>query len=261
MYKVLIVWALSAELNIIKKEIKNLELRNIKVSYFSSWMGNYNMILNLSRFLEQEKGYDFVINIWVCWYKEIKTDFFQVVRILNLSNNDELIVPNIIDFWELNSIASSENIVYDKSEIKSEEYVDMESYGFEKVMDSFFLARLILKIPVDNIWIETKEFDFEKAKKYLKENIDYKTLFEKIEDYLQKNKKEIKDLQKYIDFFKFSFSQSIIFEKLFNKFEVLTDENFEEYFYKYIRSLDKTKNSKNESRKFLDNLEKYLSDK
>jgi hypothetical protein len=41
--------------------------------------------------------------------------------------------------------------VYDEKKLEEEKYVDMESYGFEKVCDSFSVARVILKIPVDKV--------------------------------------------------------------------------------------------------------------
>lgn len=75
--KILLVTALSQELNVIKSEIKKLKIPNLKVSYLSTWMGNYNMILNLTRFLEQNWDFDFVLNIWTCWYKSDYKDFFQ----------------------------------------------------------------------------------------------------------------------------------------------------------------------------------------
>lgn len=261
MKKILIVWALSQELNPIKKEIKKLSLRNIKLSYLTTWMGNYNMILNLSRFLEQEEKFDFIVNIWVCWYSENKKDFIQVGRVLNLWNNHESIIPNIIGFWELSSIASSENIIYKSTELREEQYVDMESYWFEKVCESFKLPRIILKIPVDKVWSETKNFDYKKAEKYLEKNINYEKLLKKISSYLEENKIENKDLSKYNNYFSFSFSQKLIFEKLYNKFEVLTWNDFEKYFYEYIRWLEKLENNKQESKKFLDKLEQYLEDK
>lgn len=261
MKKILIVWAFSGEINSIKKEIKKLNFTNIKLSYLTVWMWNYNTILNLTRFLENEKDFDFIINIWVCWYKDKIKDFFQVARILNLSNNSETIVPNIIDFWDLISIATSENIIYDFFQLKWEEYVDMESYWFEKVCDSFNIPRIILKVPVDKIWNETKNFDFKKAHEYLEKNIDYKLLLEKIINYLDSIKKENLDLSKYNNYFNFSFTQKIIFEKLYNKFEVLTWESFQKYFYNYIRTLEKIENQKDETKKFLFNLDKYLEDK
>lgn len=261
MKKILIVWAFSQELNPIKKEIKKLSLRDIKLSFLTTGMWNYNMILNLTKYLEQEDNFDFIINIWVCWYKEIKEDFIQVWRVLNLSNNSEYIIPNLISFWKLVSIASSENIITNNNDLKEEEYVDMESYWFEKVCENFKIARMILKIPVDKVWKETKNFDFKKAELYLEKNINYEELLEKISNYLNENKIENKDLSKYNNYFAFSFTQKIIFEKLYNKFEVLTWEDFEKYFYEYIRSLEELQNTKQESKKFLDKLDKYLEDK
>lgn len=261
MKEILITWAFSQELNPIKKEIKKLNLRDIKFSYLSTWKGNYNMILNLTRFLEQEEDFDFIINIWVCWYKESKIDLLQVWRIKNLSNKKEIIIPHIIDFWKIESILSSENVIYNSDQLEDEKYVDMESYGFEKVCDSFNIPRIILKVPVDKVGGETKKFDFQKAERYLSENIDYKDLFKKIIDYLDKHKIKNKDLSKYNNYFNFSFTQKVIFEKLFNKFEVLTWDDFEEYFYKYIRGLEEMENSKLEAKKFLENLERFLEGK
>ena len=260
MKKILIVWALSKEINIVKKEIKKLKVKNLVFNFLTTWIWNYNMILNLSRYLENNEV-DFVINIWVCWYANNKKDFIQVWRVKNISNNKELIVPNIIDFWELESIASSEKVVYEIKDLLWESYVDMESYWFEKVCESFSLARIILKIPVDKVWDETKNFDFKKAEKYLEKNIDYLKLIKKIQKYLEKNNLEKVDLTKYNNYFSFSFTQKIIFKKLYNKYEVLTWEKFEEYFYKYIRNLEEIKNTKQESKKFLENLENYLENK
>jgi len=217
MKKILIVCALSAELNNIKEIVKNLGLRDIKLSFFTTWMGNYNTILNLTRFLENN-SFDFIINIWVCGYKTEKIDAFQVARIYNLANLKELIVPNLIDFLSLQSIACSDKIIFDSLLIWDENFVDMESYGFELVCDSFKIPRIILKIPVDKIWDETKKFDFEKAKKYLNENIDYKLLFEKISIYLENGEEKI-DFEKYFKDFNFTFSEKEIFKKLYFRYK------------------------------------------
>ena len=259
MYNILIVSALSGELNPIKKEIKKTKFNGLNISFLSVWIWNYNMILNLTRFLENYEV-DFIVNIWVCWYKEENIDFLQVWRVKNISNNRELIVPYIFDFWKIKSISSSEKIIYDRNEIE-EQFVDMESYWFEKVCENFKLPRIILKVPVDKIWEETKNFDFKKAEKKLKDNIDYLKLLKKIENYLDKNKKEKIDLSMYYNYFSFSFTQKIIFEKLYNKYEVLTWENFEDYFLKYIRNLKEIKNKKYESKRFLENIENFLENK
>jgi len=261
MKKILIVWAFSQELNPIKKEIKKLLLIDTKVSYLSTWIWNYNMILNLTRFLEKEDDFDFVINIWVCWYEENKKDFIQVWRIFNLSNKKEKILPSIITFWEVEGIVTSDIVIYNDEFLNEWKYVDMESYWFEFVLEKYDIARMILKIPVDKVWEETKDFDFKKAEKYLSKNINYEELLNKIKGYLDENKKEKINLDKYNNYFAFSFTQKIIFAKLFNKYEVLIWEDFEKYFYDYTRSLDEIKNSKQESKFFLENLEKYLNDK
>jgi len=245
MYKILIVWALSQELNIVKEQIKELALRNIKSSFLTTWIWNYNMILNLTRFLEQNNDFDFIINIWVCGYtspqssslKEREQDeFIQIWRIFNLSNKKELIIPNLFDFWKLSSIASSEKVIYNYLELEWEEYVDMESYWFEKVCDSFSLPRIILKVPVDKIWKETKNFDFKKANDLLQNNIDYKKLLEKIEWYLentfsiQRKVKEKWVLKKYKEYFWFTFSENEIFKRFYYRYNALVDHDFDIYF-------------------------------
>lgn len=234
MKNILVVCALSAELNEIKQILKDAKFRDIKISFFTVWMGNYNTILNLTRFLENN-SFDFVVNIWICWYKDKKIDAFQVARIYNLSNSKEVIVPNLIDFLSLESIACSEKIVYDTSSLPLGEtewglfFVDMESYGFEMVCDSFKIPRILLKIPVDKIWSETKNFDFEKAKLYLSKNIDYKTMLEKISIYLEKQEEKI-DFDKYFNDFNFTFSEKEIFKKLYYRYVSLIWNDFDTYF-------------------------------
>ncbi|MDD2907631.1 MAG: hypothetical protein PHH98_03235 [Candidatus Gracilibacteria bacterium] len=247
MKKILIVCALSSELNNIKEIVKNLGLRNVKLSFFTTGMGNYNTILNLTRFLENE-SFDFVINIGVCGYKTEIIPAFQVARIYNLSNNKELIIPNLIDFLSLKSIACSEKIVFDSSIILEELFVDMESYGFELVCNSFSVPRLILKVPVDKIGDETKNFDFEKAVTFLKQNIDYKALLEKVISYLDKKEEKI-DFEKYFKVFNFTFSEKEIFKKFYFRYNSLVGSDFEEYFLE---------NSSLEKKVFLKELEKFL---
>ena len=247
MKNILIVSAVSQELKAIKEKIKELNISWFKISYFSTWIGNYNMILNLTRFLENN-DFDFVVNIWVCWYKSEYIKSFQVSRVLNLSNNKELIIPYIIDFLELRSIASSENIIYDWKKLLDESFVDMESYGFELVCDNFKIPRLLLKVPVDKIWIETKDFEFEKAKKLLKDNINYNLLFEKIDSYLSKIEKN-DDLEIYFKNFNFTFSEKEIFKKYYYRYKSLVENDFDKYFEKNKLEVKKT---------FLNNLWLFL---
>ena len=238
MIKILFTAATSWELRVLKQEIKKLTLKNIRVDFLLIWIWNYSTIYNLSSTIDKQK-YNFIVNIWVCGYSEICQKFIQIGRIKNLSNNKELIVPSFIKMWNLESIASSEKIIYLSDEIWEENFVDMESYGVEFVSSQYEIPRIILKVPVDKIWEETKKFDFEKAKKLLWENIDYKLLLDKISEYIEKNKTYKTDnvfLKKYHNHYKMSFAEKAIFEKLFNKYSVLIEdewwENFEDFFEK-----------------------------
>jgi len=261
MKKILFVSALSAELKIVKQEVKNLQgelswkdkrgspggnisKTNLEISFFECGMGNYKTILNLTRFLEKNK-FDFIVNIWVCGYSfspptkgELEGGVIQIWRIKNLANEKELIVPYFFEFSKIGSIISSEKIIYDISKIWEENFVDMESYWFELVCNSFNIPRIILKVPVDKIWEETKNFDYKKAKKFLKENINYKKLIEKIEKFLNKTssqpspleEKELMIKQKILNNYKWTFSEKIIIEKEVNRFIVLELWNLEEFF-------------------------------
>ncbi len=259
MKKILIVWAFSREINVVKEEIKKLELRDVKTSFLSVGIWNYNMILNLTRFLENH-DFDLVINIWVCGHALSNNEqelFFQVWRVFTLSNNKELIIPRIIDFWKSKSIACSEKPVYDDKKIHDEKYVDMESYGFEMVCDSFSISRIILKIPVDKIWEETKKFDFKKAENNLRNNIDYKSLFAKLEEYIEnhfnvwKGKYKVNHdiFETYNEVFNFTFSENEIFKRLYYRYISLVNKDFD-YFFEQNKGQNK--------KEFLKWLEKYL---
>lgn len=226
MYKILFVSALSWELKPIKEKIKKLNISNLKIDFLSTWMWNYNMILNLTKYLSS-KDYCFVVNIWSCWYKNLedKKNIYQVARILNSSNDKELLVPINFKVSNLISCYCFEKPV-SKFDIKNN-IVDMESYGFEIVADSFQLPRLILKIPVDNIW---EKFD----KNIFLDNldkIDFKNILESIKSYLETIPQK-DNLDKYICYFRFSFSQKQIFRKLYSKYIALVWDDFESFFQK-----------------------------
>ena len=278
-YRILFVSALSAELKIVKQEIKKLNIsNNLEISFFESWIWNYKTIMNLSLYLAEQK-YNFIVNIWVCWWNfDNKTGqpqgiaptelcrgapcgypdkVIQISAIKNISNNKELISPIFFEFSKIKSIFCSEKIIScptslplgqgelswkDKRECPGVEtewglvFVDMESYWFEMIWNKFQYPRIILKVPIDKIWEETKNFDFEKAKKCLRENINYSELLEKIDKYLDKNNnKDFSEEEnilknKIINNFNFSFSENIIIDKLLNKFIVLELWNLEEFF-------------------------------
>ena len=221
--------------------------------------------MNLWLYLFEHK-FDFIVNIWVCWYSPLSQPFpprekgveklIQISGIKNISNNKELISPVFLEFAKIKSIACSEKIVFDSNFLEWEKFVDMESYWFEMVCNKFDIPRIILKIPVDRIWEETKNFDFEKAKKYLAENINYSELLEKIEKYLEKTspqpspleEREYKVKNKILNFYEWTFSENIIINKLLNKFIVLELWNLEEFFEKN-RELGK--------KEFLNKFKKY----
>ena len=276
MKNILIVSALPAELKEVKQAIKKLNFKWLKFSFFSSGMGNYNMIFALTTYLEEHKDIDFVVNIGVCgwsphpspllWEERECNDFIQVWRIKNIANDRELIVPVFFEFEKIKSIACSEKIVYDERILWEENFVDMESYGFEFVCDKFNLPRIILKVPVDKIGEETKNFDFEKAKKVLRENIDYERLCVNIERFLNnKNKPHPSPLLwrrgDILEKISFTESQKIIFERLYNKYEVLVWDDFDEYLENFLKDFEEKKIEKRDVKRFLKELEEYLEDK
>lgn len=258
MKKILIVWALSQEINVVREEIKKLELRNVKTSFLTTWMGNYNMILNLTRFLENH-DFDLVLNIWVCGYKEENKEVFQVWRIKNIANNKELIIPKIINFSTVETISCSEKVVFEPNEIWEENFVDMESYGFEKVCDSFSIPRIIIKIPVDKIWNETKNFDFEKAENNLRNSVWYKELFENIIEYIENHFKIGKwkydvhytEIDNYSEKLWFTFSEKEIFKRLYFRYLALVNKDFYLFF---------ENNKEFKKKDFIKELENYLED-
>lgn len=115
---ILFTIALPIEAKTIKQEIKNLNLKWIKIDFLITWVWVLNTIYSIKDYIEKNAKPDFIVNIWVCWKTESESeDFFQVYRIKNLSNNKEVICPVYIDFLELHSIACSDKIITDKSEL------------------------------------------------------------------------------------------------------------------------------------------------
>lgn len=230
MYKILITTALSQELKVVKNIIKWLEIKNIKVDFFSTWIWNYKTILNLTKYLN-EKKYDFIVNIWICWYVE-KDEIIQGARIYNISNNKELIVPIPFIFENLESIACSEKIILDKNEIAEEKYTDMESYWFDLVLDNFNLPRIILKVPYDKIWTqETNNYNISILEEKLSK-VNYQKLLEEIKNFLDKYKIPEVNFEKYFEKLKLTFSEKLIFQKWYFKFISENKGNFDDFFEK-----------------------------
>jgi len=227
MYKILFTSALSPELKLVKSLIKETHNKS-KIDFFLSEMWNYKTIFNLTK-LFVEKEYDFVVNVWVCGFVKV-AEAFQVSRIINISNNKELIVPTHFKFLKLESIACSEKIVYSKDELLWEYYVDMESYGFEFVCDNFKIPRIILKVPYDEIWsLETKNRDKDKLSEKIS-CIDFEKLVNDIIEFLDCYKKWNNDFSVYYSHYKFSFSEKLIFEKLYNRYATLVWDDFDSFF-------------------------------
>lgn len=227
MHKILFTSATSLELKKIKSIIKKDQFK-AKIDFLCLWVWNYKTILNLTKHL-QENNYNFVVNIWICWFIKEKNPI-QIARIYNLSNKKELLVPVHFKFLKLETIACNETVVYEEIILWDEKYVDMESFGFEFVLDNFKIPRIILKIPFDKVWSQkTKNYDTKEIEKLL-EKIDYKKLIEKIIEFLDKYENKNIDFSEYFKYFKFSFSEEIIFEKLYYRYETLTWKDFKDFF-------------------------------
>ena len=97
MKNILLIAATSWELKVVKNQIKNLILKNIKVNFLLTWIWNYSTIFTLNNYII-EHNIDFIVNIWVCWYSQKSSDILQVSRIKNLANNKEFIVPTFFNF-------------------------------------------------------------------------------------------------------------------------------------------------------------------
>lgn len=237
MYKILVVCALSWELKLIKKKIKNVNIYWINIDFFTTWMWNYNTILNLTKFLEKN-DYDFVLNIWSSWYFKLKNfnNIYLINRIFNLSNNKELLTPILFDnIFEFASVYCDEKPIKEVkfNDLNDNVLLDMESFGFETVMNSFKIPRVLLKIPVDKVW---EEFD-KKVFENNVNNINYNQILKKIKNYLWNQQKD-KNLQFFYDYFYFTFTEKQIFKKLYFKYKALLSNDFM-CFFDENKNLDK----------------------
>lgn len=228
--KLLFVVALPVELKIIKQEIKKLEIREFQVDFLLLWVGNYNTIYNIKEYIERNWKPDFIINLWVCWktLKE-KYDFIQIYRIKNLSDNKEKICPVYFEFWKLQSIACSELIITNENDLNWEKFVDMESFWVDFVSSKEKIPYIIIKIPFDLIWENSKNIDLKEFDKsfWL---FPYNELVFKINNYLQKNIKNYEpDFNFYKNYFKLTFSELEILKKNYNKF-VAYNLDFKDFF-------------------------------
>lgn len=262
MKKILFVCALSQELNVVKEKTRWLFPWKLEMRYFTTWMWSYTSMKNLMDFLfkHSEKNsdgffdneFDFVVNLWICWYIDEYLPYFQVARIVELWWWKEQIVPQFIDFCPKKSICCSEKEIFYDDELKWEKYVDMESYWIEWACSMMKVPVIILKVPYDDISLEKekKELDFYDGLELLRENIDYKKLLEMIIHYLD-TIPEKKDFSKYFNAYRFSFSDKENFKKLYYRYKALVWEEFDIYFDE-----NKGKNRK----VFLADLEDFLEE-
>lgn len=196
-----------------------------------SGIGNIKTSIQLTHALAL-KSYDIVINIWVCGYKTEKESCIQIVRTLYTPTNKEALVPQFIEYAPIRTIVCSETPVYNPNELPQYNYVDMESYAVENVCEYLRIPRLILKVPVDKIGAETRNFDTQKAQQQLRENIDMELLMKKISSYLSSLPKKY-DSSLYQEHFRWTETERHILEYEIQKFVTLSDEDFHTFFQKH----------------------------
>lgn len=233
--KILIAVAHPNELKIIKQAIKKLSLIWIDIKYLQTWVGNYETIFNLSQILEKEQ-FDFLLNIWICWYKLNNDWLFQVARVFNFSTKKELVVPIGFAFTRLNSIWCSDVEIRNIYEIWDENYVDMESYWIEFIANKYRIPRIMLKLPADKIG---EKLDYKLLTNACEKlwNIDYNNLFTKIKEYLSSNTQN-RNFDYIKDKYRFSYAEFEIFKNKINKYEALAKQDFWDFFNKNC-NLDK----------------------
>ena len=282
MYNVLVVCALPKELLIVKRQIKKANIIGINVDFLQTWMWNYNMIFSLTKKLK-EKKYDFVVNIGISWLKIMvdsennqylkylkmkKEPFYQVSNIFELETWRELIVPVFFKFWSLSSCISAnkpiKRVDFRFSFLNHQLFLlDMESYGFEFVVDKFVIPRIILKVPVDTFDDELIKFDFQKALKLLEKNINYQYLLQQVKTFLDKFKLNNNlDLEKYFDILPFSQRQKEIFEFLYRKYQFVIWCNFDDFFIKFLKkNKNKKTNKKIVTKKLIEEIKNLINKK
>lgn len=174
--KILICAATWGEMKTIKNNIKNLNIPHLSVSFLTTGLGNYETIFSLTNYLltHKEEFPDLILNIWVCGYIWEKKHLVQVSRIINASTKKESIVPIPQLLAPVSICLCSETPIYESILNEENHIVDMESFAIDYVGQKFQIPRILLKVPVDKIWKETKNFDHKKALEALENNIKWK---------------------------------------------------------------------------------------
>ena len=183
---ILFVAATGPELRVVKSEVKKLWIKRVSCEFFCSWVGNYETILTLTKFLSDQearwKKYDFLVNIGVCGHWGNPEKIIQVGRIWNINTEKESLVPIIFDFAKVESIICSEEPILERDILDKgkSNYVDMESFAVEFIAQKWKMPRAILKVPVDEVGEETRRFDREMALGMLRENVKWDELVKNI---------------------------------------------------------------------------------
>lgn len=228
MKKILITAALAGELKVAKDYYKSRPCKEMKITYLITGMWIHKTLVSLTKELSSN-SYDFIINFWVCGYRKNPEECIQIVRSLSKESQKELMVPVFFKHTKLTSILCSETPIYNPTDLKNLEYVDMESYAIEMVCEEFKVGRIILKIPVDKVWKETEYFDISQAIKTLKNNLNFQILTTQVLTHLQSLPHK-NDISLYISHYNLTFSENIIFEKYYFKYTSLLQKDFWVFF-------------------------------
>lgn len=216
---ILFTIALPIEAKIIKQEIKNLALKSWKIDTLITWVWVLNTIYAIKDYIDKNGKPDFIVNIWVCGKKDdSKNDFFQVYRIKNLSNNKEALCPIYIKNLPLESLACSDKIITNSSEMWDEHFVDMESFWIDFICDKEKIPYIIIKKPFDIVSKDSLQVSKDELEKSL-QWFPYENLINQIENFLFQNKKESfeNSIQKLKDSYRLTFSETQILKTHINK--------------------------------------------
>lgn len=190
--KILVVAAMQNEMKAIKNWIKSANIRsNLDIEYLCLWIWNYDTIYSLVDNVKNSTEPIFILNIWICWYRNSENkkiiEPIQVANVINIHTEKELIVPPFVQIAPLKTCFSSEHIIYKKPSLKNsisdECYFDMESRGVEFVALKCKYPSLILKVPFDFIWEETKRYNIKTSNDIIYDvlsNLPYHEYLEKI---------------------------------------------------------------------------------
>jgi len=193
--KILVVAAMQNEMKAIKNWIKSANIKsNLDIEYLCLWIWNYDTIYSLVDNVKNSTEPIFIRNIWICWYRNSENkkiiEPIQVANVINIHTEKELIVPPFVQIAPLKTCFSSEHIIYEKPLLKNdisdecnECYFDMESRGVEFVALKYKYPCLILKVPFDFIWEETRHYNGQASNNIMYDmlsNLPYHEYLEKI---------------------------------------------------------------------------------